>query len=226
MSPPTLDALKTEFTKNNARFVDITTSFGSEVDADNVSDATKSNIPPGAFGTACAAGQCPTGASGACRAATGPGGTCRLNFLHHNGTGVSTSIVRAIQAISVGSQFDVTAVPSNDATNAAGEDGMPVDATKFISKLRAMDEGDAKTGCPPHAAVDSGGKGYKDLFTAVVVGTPVCFEVIPQMNTSVKPKSSAQFFNAFIDVLGMPGSVKLDRRTVLFLVPPREIAAK
>ena len=60
----------------------------------------------------------------------------------------------------------------------------------------------------------------------MVVGTPVCFEVVPQMNTTVKPKSNAQFFNAFIDVLGMPGSVKLDRRTVLFLVPPREIAAK
>jgi hypothetical protein len=223
-SPPTIAGLTAEFVKNNARFVDITSY--DEVQANALSDATKSNIPPGAFGTTCAATQCPTGASGACRAATGPGGTCRLNFLHSGGTGVSTSIVKAIQAISVGSQFDVTAVPSNDATNAPGDDGMPVDATKFINKLRAMDEGDVKNGCPPHAAKDSGGKGYKDMFTAVVVGTPVCFEVIPQMNTIVKPKASAQFFNAFIDVLGMPGSVKLDRRTVLFLVPPRELVAK
>ena len=46
------------------------------------------------------------------------------------------------------------------------------------------------------------------------------------MNTTVKPKDSAQFFNAFIDVLGMPGSIKLDRRTVLFLVPPTDIVAK
>ncbi len=223
-APPSIANLTTEFTKNNARFVDVT-SF-DEAQANTLSDATKSNIPSGAFGTACPAGQCPTGASGACRAATGPGGTCRLNFLHSGGSGVSTSIVRAIQAISVGSQFDVTAVPSNDATNAPGEDGMPVDAVKFIKQLRAMDEGDVKNGCPPHAAKDSGGKGYKDMFTAVVVGTPVCFEVVPQMNTTVKPKASAQFFNAFIDVLGMPGSVKLDRRTVLFLVPPRELVAK
>ncbi len=221
----TIATMTAAFVKNNARFVDITSS--SETQADTLSDATKSSVPAAAFGSTCPAGQCPTGVSGACRAATGPGGTCRLNFKsNYDGTGVNTGIVKAIQAISVGSQFDVTAVPSNDATNAPGEDGMPVDATKFIKQLRAMDEGDTKNGCPAHAAKDSGGKGYKDTFTAVVVGTPVCFEVVPQMNNTVKPKSSAQFFNAFIDVLGMPGGVKLDRRTVLFLVPPREIAAK
>ena len=89
-----------------------------------------------------------------------------------------------------------------------------------------MDEGDAKNGCPTHAAIDTNADGVKDTFTAVVVGTPVCFEILPAMNTTVHPKSSAQFFNAFIDVLGMPGSVKLDRRTVLFLVPPKDFAAK
>jgi len=220
----TIATMTAAYVKNNARFVDITSS--SETQADTLSDATKSAVPPGAFGTACPAGQCPTNTSGGCRAATGPGGTCRLNFKHSGGTGVSTSIVKAIQGIAVGSQYDVTAIPSNDPTNAMGDDGAVVDATKFIKALRAMDEGDPKNGCPPHAAKDTGGDGVKDTFTAVTVGTPVCFEVIPQMNTTVKPKASAQFFNAFIDVLGMPGSVKLDRRTVLFLVPPREITAK
>jgi len=46
------------------------------------------------------------------------------------------------------------------------------------------------------------------------------------MNTTVPPKPQAQFFNAFIDVLGMPGSVKLDHRVVLFLVPPKDPTAK
>ena len=220
----TIATMTDAFVKTNTRFVDVTS--GSETQADTLSDATKSAVPGPAFASTCAAGQCPTGVSGACRAATGPGGTCRLNFRHSGGTGLGGSIVKAIQAISVGSQYDVTAIPSNDPMNAVGDDTMPVDATKFIKQLRAMDEGDPKSMCPPHAAKDSGGKGYKDTFTAVVVGTPVCFEVVPQMNTIVKPKSSAQFFNAFIDVLGMPGSVKLDKRTVLFLVPPREIAAK
>jgi len=223
-APPSIADLKKEFIKNNARFVDITS--GPETQANDLSDATKSNIPPGAFGAACGAGQCPTGTSGACRAATGPSGSCRLNFLHSGGSGVSDSIVKAIQAISVGSQFDVTAVPSNDPSNAMGDDGTVVDATRFIKALRAMEEGAPANGCPPQAAKDTGTDGVKDTFIAVKVGTPVCFEVLPQMNTIVKPKASAQFFNAFIDVLGMPGSVKLDRRTVLFLVPPREITAK
>jgi hypothetical protein len=36
----------------------------------------------------------------------------------------------------------------------------------------------------------------------------------------VPAKSAPQFFDAFIDVIGMPGAVKLDRRTVIFEVPP------
>jgi hypothetical protein len=220
----TIASMTDAYIKNNARFVDITS--GQETQANTLSDATKSSVPAAAMGSTCPAGQCPTGVSGACRSNPSPDSNCRLNFLHSGGTGVSTSIVKAIQGISVGSQYDVTAVPSNDPKNAVGDDGKVVDATKFIKALRAMDEGDAKNMCPAHAAKDTNGDGIKDTFTAVVVGTPVCFEVLPQMNTTVKPKSSAQFFNAFIDVLGMPGSVKLDIRTVLFLVPPREIAAK
>ena len=92
--------------------------------------------------------------------------------------------------------------------------------------LRAMDEGDPKQGCPAGAAKDTDGDGVKDTFVAIPVGTPVCFEVIPAKNDFVKPLATAQFFNAFIDVLGMPGSVKLDKRTVLFEVPPKAIAAK
>ena len=217
-TPPTMATLKAAFIANNAKFVDITNGAfsASEDQANELSDATKSNLPPAALG-----GTCPTGLSGAARPATGPGGTCRLNFLHNNGSGVSDSIVKAIQGISVGSTFDVTAKPSNDPTNAVNPDtGSVVDATQFILALRAMDEGDAANGCPAHAAKDTDGDTYKDTFISVVVGTPVCFEVLPKMNTTVKPKSVAQFFNAFIDVLGMPGSVKLDNRTVLFLVPP------
>jgi len=215
---PDMPELKKAFNDNNARFVDVTNGAwsASEVQADELSDATKSNIPPAAFG-----GTCTTGISGAARPATGPGGTCRLNFLHNNGAGVSDSIVKAIQAISVGTVFDVTAKPSNDPTNPGG-----VDATQFIKALRAMEEGDAANGCPAGTAKDTDGDTVNDTFTAVKVGTPVCFEVLPKMNTTVPPTGVAQFFNAFIDVLGMPGAIKLDRRVVVFLVPPKAIAAK
>jgi hypothetical protein len=229
-SPPSITDVINDFNSNNARFIDITNgayiSFEPQLEdqANQVSDATKSNIPPSAF--AAGGTDCPTGMSGAGRPPTGPAGTCRLNFLHNNGAGVSDSIVKAIQAVSVGSTFDVTAQPSNDPTNAPGTDGKPVDATKFIKALRAMDEGSPKDGCPAHAAKDTDGDGIKDTFLTVVVGTAVCFEVLPQENTTVPPKPQVQFFNAFIDVLGMPGSVKLDRRIVLFEVPPKDPTAK
>ena len=225
----TMVALEAAFKRQNARFVGVTDMHyaSSEIDPfplltqpQQLCDATGSQVPVAAFSGACGAGQCCTGLSGAGQAPDGPGGTCRLSFQIQDGAGLGDSVVKAIQAISVGSQFDVTAQPSNDPSNADG-----VDATKFVKALRAMDEGSGKE-CPPHAAKDTNGDGIKDTFIAVVVGTPVCFEVLPQENTTVHPKPVAQFFNAFIDVLGMPGAVKLDRRNVLFLVPPKEIGAK
>jgi len=215
---PDMPELKKAFNDHNAKFVDITNGAwtASEEQANELSDATKSNIATSAFGTSCAVGQCCTGMSGAARAATGPGGSCRLNFLHNNGAGVSDSIVTAIQALAVGSFFDVKAAYSNDPANPDS-----VDATQFIKALRAMKEGDTANGCGPSPAKDTDADGVDDTFTAVKVGTPVCFEIIPKRNDTVKPKPSAQFFNAFVDVLGMPGAVKLDRRTIVFLVPPK-----
>lgn len=218
-SAPTTAQLQSAFQTAKARFVDITS--GPEAQADALSDATGSNISPSAFGPSCAAGQCCTGVNGAARAPTGPNGSCRLNFLHSGGNGVSSGIVKAIEAISTGSRFDVTARASNDPSNAGG-----VDATKFIKALRAMEEGNATAGCPPQAATDTDGDGIKDTFVQVLVGTPVCFEVIAAVNQTVRPDNEAHFFNAFIDVLGVPGDVKLDRRAVLFLVPPAEPKVK
>ena len=50
----------------------------------------------------------------------------------------------------------------------------------------------------------------------------MCFEVNAKQNDTVPPTLAPQFFNAFIDVVGLPGSIKLDTRSVLFLVPPKE----
>jgi hypothetical protein len=224
----TIATMTAEFKKNNVKFVGINTGSKLGVgQANTLSDATTSNLPPSAFAGKCAAGQCCTGYKGAGKAPDGPGGTCRLNFDAGAGDGVSDSVVTAITAISVGSTYDITAVPANDPTNAPGPDGKPVDALGFIKALRAMSEGDAANGCGPNTAYDSDKDGIEDTFKAVVVGTPVCFEVIPKMNETVPPLEVAQFFNAFIDVIGMPGSVNLgDRRTVVFLVPPKDPGIK
>jgi hypothetical protein len=220
-----LAALESAFTAAKAKFVDVTdnNNIGFEPDLENqanqLSDATSSNVPPSAFGTVagCSAGQCCTGVNGAGRAASGPGGSCRLNFLHAGGNGVSTGIVKAIQAIAVGTSFDVTAKASNDPKNAGG-----VDATKFIKALRAMDEGNPANGCPAATATDTNGDGIKDTFTNLTSGTPVCFEIIAAQNNTVMPTLDPQFFDAFVDVIAVQGNLPLDHRSVLFLVPPKD----
>ncbi len=217
----TTATLNAAFLAAKAKFVAVTENSTDESQANALSDATGSNVPPAAFGSTCAAGQCCNGVNGAARAPNGPGGSCRLNFLSTGGNGVGGSIVKAISAIAVGTTFDMKAVPSNDPKNANG-----VDATKFIKTLRAMDEGNPAEGCPAAPAKDSDGDGIKDTFIAVKAGTPVCFEVIPAMNTTVPPTLDPQFFNAFIDVMGLPGNLKLDTRSVLFLVPPTVTGVK
>ncbi len=209
--------LKAAFAETKAKFVAINDTGAPVPQSDDLSDATGSHVPPSAFGPSCPAGSCCTGASGAPQPPTGPGGSCRLNFrTDGNGRGVSKSVVAAIKAIAVGTSFDVKAVLRNDPKNADG-----VDATKFVKALRAMDEGNASEGCPPAAATDTNGDGIKDTFVALSASIPVCFEVIAAVNTTVPPTLEAQFFNAFIDVIGVPQNLLLDTRSVLFLVPPK-----
>lgn len=216
----TLAQVQTAFTSANARFVSLTSDGpANENEANTLSDATASNLPPASF-TGCTAGQCCTGVNNAARAPVA--GRCRLNFKYNKSSpNITAGVVNAIKAIAVGSTYDVTVIPRNDPANPNA-----VDATKFIKALRAKDEGDPSQGCPAHPAKDTNGDGVKDTFTAVTVGTPVCFEVIPQMNTTAEPQVTAQFYNAFLDVVGVPGNIKLDQRKVLFLVPPKAAVTK
>jgi hypothetical protein len=220
-----LDAFK----KNNVKFVGINAGYkGGVGQSTSFSNAlgTGSAVPPSAFGGKCGAGKCCTGYKGAAVAPNGSG-MCPLVFDGGTGDGVSDSVVTAIKAISVGSSYDITYKLSNDPANAKGPDGSVVDATKFIKYLRAMKEGDTANGCPPNPVYDSNSDGVDDTFKSITVGTPVCFEVIPQMNETVPPLETAQFFNAFIDMIGMPGAVNLgDKRTVVFLVPPKDPGIK
>jgi len=216
IAPPSMNDLVDAFVAFGAKFIDVTNgaSGAPEAQADVLSDRTASSVLPSAFGDRCGGGCC-TGIDGAARPATAPGGRCRLNFLHDDGAGVSDSIVQAVRALSVGSEIDVTAVASNASTNPNG-----VDATAFIRALRAIDEGDASGECAAHEAIDADGDGVKDTFVGVVLGTKLCFEVLPKENDSVPATSAPQLFDAWIDVVGEPGAVELDRRLVRFEVPP------
>jgi hypothetical protein len=209
--------LNLAFNTAHARFVSLAQNDESQANA--LSDATGSNLPASAF-AGCAAGKCCTDIGGAARAPSGPGGTCRLNYRYSNGNNIGGSVVGAIKAIAVGSVYDVTVRPKNDPTNTAG-----MDATKFIKAMRAKDEGDPAENCPAHPAKDTNGDGIKDTFIAVTVGTRVCFEVIAEMNTTVQGQAQALYPRADLEVLGVPGDIKLDNRKVLFLVPPKSGAA-
>jgi hypothetical protein len=227
-----LAPVNTLYSGKNIRFVGVTDTHQgvAENEVNTLSDATKSNLPPAAFGTS---GQCPTGSNTAGAVVSRPpvmvGGAsvCRLNFTIYNGSPLTNTVVTAISAIAIGSTFDITAIPSNDATNAGG-----VDATKFIKSLRAMDEGDTSEGCAALGASkvkDTNADGVADTFIQITASKSnrVCFEVNPEKNTIVPPTNVAQIFRAFIDVVGMPGAVNLgDRRQVLFLVPPKDITTQ
>ena len=61
---------------------------------------------------------------------------------------------------------------------------------------------------------------FKDLYTDVVTGTPVCWKVVSKQNTTVMPTENPQLFKATITVFG-DGVTQLDTRDVYFLVPPK-----
>ncbi len=61
---------------------------------------------------------------------------------------------------------------------------------------------------------------FPDTFQRVTPGAPVCFDIIPKMNTTVMPTLDPQIFRARINVVG-DGFTPLDSRVIYFLVPPR-----
>jgi hypothetical protein len=133
----------------------------------------------------------------------------------YQGAPSPASVVVKLQSqIVVGPSYDVTTQIAN-ATNPGG-----VDATAFVESVRAMDEGVPALGCPSHAAKDITGDGVKDIFTAVVAGTPLCFEVRAKANTSVAAKPTWQSLGVEVKAIGMPGSVVLDQKAVTFVIPP------
>ncbi|MBI2391072.1 MAG: VWA domain-containing protein [Deltaproteobacteria bacterium] len=207
---PTMEQLATAFNVLNARFVSITQS-GQEAQPNWLSDRTGSNVPPSVF-SGCPAGQCCTGTSGAPRAAEAPDGRCRLNFLHSGGSGVSGSLINAILGLSLGSIFDVSAKVT------AGTSG--VDGSALVTSVRPLAAGDAANGCTAHDVKDGDGDGTPETFVALALDKPVCFEVTVAKNTLFPAKAVPQILTATLEVKGDPGQVALDKRTLVFVVPP------
>jgi hypothetical protein len=232
---PNMTTLKAAFKTANAKFVaanigtESTSSSSPWPDAIDLSDATKSNLPPSAFnGTGkpagCGSGQCCTGLDGAGKAPDAAGGRCRLVFTAGNGTGVSTSIVNAIKALATGSTYDILPVLSNDDTNPDG-----VDATVFVDRLEAFVDDTIGCAGTPRKSVST--MAYDDMIGGIVAGKQTaCFRVVPKQNDTVAAKDAAQFYRAKITMKGIQPGVDVldttprvdlgDERDIIFLVPP------
>lgn len=136
-----------------------------------------------------------------------------------NGSGLSTSVVDAIE--------NAAEVPIDVSARATDvmDPGETVDAVAaFVDYL------ETRTTAAPGLTCTTGfstvdrpgidGDSVPDTFENVRPGQPVCFDIVPRMNTTVMPTLDPQLFRARIDVLG-DGFTPLDDRDVYFLVPPR-----
>jgi hypothetical protein len=101
-----------------------------------------------------------------------------------------------------------------------------VDATVFIDRIVPNTVGGVAD--PVHPGVicvgglttaDTDGDTIEDVFTSVLPGTAVCFDIYPLRNETVPATEEVQIYQAEIDVVG-DGYTVLDTRSVYFLIPP------
>ncbi|MGF1468945.1 MAG: hypothetical protein ACFCGT_22700 [Sandaracinaceae bacterium] len=133
-------------------------------------------------------------------------------YYEGNEAAVADAVVTGIGDLAQELQFFV-AIEAQDLT---GDDG---DAVQFIQRLEVNTE---TFGCSdPGRYADTNGDGFDDAFSALEVGTPVCWDVVVRPNARVRPlRDRPQVFEAQLTVFG-DGS-PLDQRRVFFLVPPED----
>ena len=136
--------------------------------------------------------------------------------INADGTGLSDTVVDAVEALSRNVPIRVDAIPSDDPRDA-------VDAVAaFLDYMETNTSGATVMGrvCTSGlTAADGNGDGHPDYFPRVFPGTSVCWDIVPKSNVSVPATEEPQIFRAVIDVLG-DGYTPLDQRDVYFLVPP------
>jgi hypothetical protein len=152
-------------------------------------------------------------ATGSVNAVTGLPLVFRVNT---DGTGLSSTVVDAVEQLARNVPIRVDAVPEDDPADA-------VDAVaEFIDHLETNTSGATVMGrvCTVGLATDdSDGDGSPDYFPTVFPGTSVCWDIVPRSNLGVPATEDAQLFRATIRVIG-DLFTPLDARRIYFLVPP------
>jgi hypothetical protein len=128
------------------------------------------------------------------------------------GAGASGAIENAIRTLANNVPLDVSAQPVD-------QGGDAVDAVSaFVDHLETLQLG--TSACAGGLTdSDSDGDGFDDLYRDVLPGTPVCWKLVAQPNTTVPATADPQLFRARVDVYG-GGVTLLDSRDVWFVVPP------
>ncbi len=106
--------------------------------------------------------------------------------------------------------------------------GDTVDATVFINRIVPNTAGGVEDPVSPGTFCIGGlavgdttipPDGIADIFTSVLPGQSVCFDIYPELNDMVPHTTEPQIYLAEIDVVG-DGITVLDTRDVYFLIPP------
>ncbi|MCB9560314.1 MAG: VWA domain-containing protein [Kofleriaceae bacterium] len=128
------------------------------------------------------------------------------------GTNAATAIENGIRTLANGVPLDLSAPITDDP-------GDTVDAVvSFVDHLETLQLGTAQ--CSNGLTdIDTNADAYRDAYVDVRAGTPVCWKLIPKMNTTVPATNVPQLYRATITVYGDSVTV-LDTRDVFFLVPP------
>jgi cysteine-rich repeat protein len=216
----------TELNALGAKVIAVASYVGTTaIDPLGIVNATGSVVPPCAFDGSdartagrCAPGQCCTGISGASVAPDGDG-NCPLVFLYGSGgTGVDTSIVRAIDALTQYVSYSLTAVPRDDPSDS-------VDATCFVESVGIVGSVGPSGTCPvTPTAVDLDGDTVTETLEDATPRTRVTFS-IAAVNTDVNDVdgdgniteacAATGSYGLFLDVTTDTGTVVATRRVVV-----------
>ena len=139
-----------------------------------------------------------------------------------DGSGIGDQVVEALETLAGQVVMDISA-RAVDVVEGPTE---TVDTTLFVERVEPNRMGGVEDPRYPGrvcagglAVSDTDGDTYNDVFTDVLPGTIVCFDIIPRRNDSVPAAAAPQLFRGEIQVLGESVTV-LDTRDVYFLVPP------
>ena len=138
------------------------------------------------------------------------------------GVGLGTQIVDAVESVATAIPIRVDAIAHDDPSDLVDAVATFIDTIHtntsgssiwdpLLGEMRTCTSGltVATPGTPPTV----------DYFTLVDPGISVCFDIVPERNTTVPATSIPVFFRATIEVLG-DEHTPLDSRDIYFLVPP------